>query len=68
LNGRQSETLGKYQVLEELGGGGFATVYRSLDTTLDREVALKVIHQQLLVDTRFVECFSREVVIWPTHA
>ena len=32
--------LGKYRLLE-LGKGGFATVHRALDTTLDWEVALK---------------------------
>jgi hypothetical protein len=33
--------LGECCILEELGKGGFATVHRALDTTLDREVALK---------------------------
>ncbi len=54
------ETLGKYQLLEELGRGGFATVYRALNTTLDREEALKVLHPQLLVDPGFVARFLRE--------
>ncbi len=34
---------GKYRIFEEIGKGDFATVYRALDTTLDREVALKVL-------------------------
>ncbi len=54
------ETLGKYQLLEELGRGGFATVYRALNTSLDREEALKVLHPQLLVDPGFVARFLRE--------
>jgi serine/threonine-protein kinase len=54
------DRLGKYRILEELGSGGFATVYRALDTTLDREVALKVLHPQLLTDPTFIGRFKRE--------
>lgn len=54
------QQLGKYQIIEELGRGGFATVHRAEDTTLGREVALKVLHPQLLTDPTFVERFKRE--------
>jgi serine/threonine-protein kinase len=54
------QMLGKYQIVAEIGRGGFATVYRALDSTLDREVALKILHPQLLVDAGFVERFQRE--------
>jgi eukaryotic-like serine/threonine-protein kinase len=43
LNGR----LGKYELLDELGAGGMAVVYRARDTLLQRTVALKVINQRL---------------------
>ena len=55
-----TRNLGKYEIFEELGKGGFATVFRAVDTTLDREVALKVLHPQLLVDSTLVERFQRE--------
>ncbi len=54
------QQLGKYEIIEELGRGAFATVYRALDTTLNREVALKVLHPQLLTDPTFVARFKRE--------
>jgi serine/threonine-protein kinase len=48
----------KYELLEEIGHGGMATVYRARDQRLDREVALKVIHKHLRenaeVRSRFV--------------
>jgi arabinogalactan oligomer/maltooligosaccharide transport system substrate-binding protein len=52
--------FGKYRVLGELGRGGFATVFRAVDTTLDREVALKILHPQLLADSAFVQRFRQE--------
>jgi serine/threonine protein kinase len=55
-----SRQLGKYRNLEELGRGGFATVYKALDTTLNREVALKILHPQLLTEPRFVRQFQHE--------
>ncbi len=53
-------TLGKYQTLEVIGRGGFGTVYKAIDTSLDREVALKVLHPQLMADGNFVKYFKRE--------
>ncbi len=55
-----TQQLGKYQILEQLGKGGFATVYRALDPTLDREVALKVLDPLLTRDETWVERFHRE--------
>lgn len=52
--------LGKFEILEEVGHGGFGTVYRANDTTLDRIVALKILHDQYNSDQKFIESFKRE--------
>jgi serine/threonine protein kinase len=39
--------LDKYEILQEIGHGGMATVYRARDRRLNREVAIKVIHRHL---------------------
>jgi len=46
LSGRDPE-LEKYELIEEIGHGGMATVYRARDKRLGREVAVKVIHRHL---------------------
>jgi serine/threonine-protein kinase len=53
-------TLGKYELHEQLGRGGFGTVYRATDTVLGREVAIKVLHPQLTTDPDFLERFRNE--------
>ncbi len=57
------EKLGKYKIIEEVGRGGFAAVYKAVDTTLDRVVALKVLAPHLLWDPTFVERFQREAKV-----
>lgn len=55
------ETLaGRYQVEEMIGRGGMANVYRGLDTTLNRTVAIKVLSEQYTRDPAFVARFQRE--------
>jgi serine/threonine-protein kinase len=51
---------GRYRVEGRIAVGGMATVYRAMDTRLDRVLALKVMHPGLAGDTAFVERFIRE--------
>ncbi|MEV6027146.1 Stk1 family PASTA domain-containing Ser/Thr kinase [Streptomyces sp. NPDC052036] len=51
---------GRYRVDARIAIGGMATVYRALDTRLDRVLALKVMHPALAADASFVERFIRE--------
>ncbi|WP_405766973.1 Stk1 family PASTA domain-containing Ser/Thr kinase [Streptomyces sp. NBC_01538] len=51
---------GRYRVDARIAVGGMATVYRAVDTRLDRVLALKVMHPTLAADATFVERFIRE--------
>jgi serine/threonine-protein kinase len=51
---------GRYRVEQRVAVGGMATVYRGVDTRLDRVVALKVMHPGFAADPEFVERFIRE--------
>ncbi|WSM00732.1 Stk1 family PASTA domain-containing Ser/Thr kinase [Streptomyces sp. NBC_01718] len=51
---------GRYRVDARIAVGGMATVYRAMDTRLDRVLALKVMHPALAADASFVERFIRE--------
>ncbi|MEV0369448.1 Stk1 family PASTA domain-containing Ser/Thr kinase [Streptomyces sp. NPDC050636] len=51
---------GRYRVQARIAAGGMATVYRAMDTRLDRVLALKVMHPTLAVDDAFVDRFIRE--------
>jgi serine/threonine-protein kinase len=52
--------LGPYQLVEEVGRGGMATVYRAYQPNVDRYVAVKVIHRSIAVDTKSLDRFTRE--------
>jgi tRNA A-37 threonylcarbamoyl transferase component Bud32 len=56
----EGQTLGKYRVLEPLGSGGMARVYRGYHPQLDRFVAIKVLRSDLVDDESFLTRFRRE--------
>jgi len=49
-----------YELLEEIGAGGFGRVYRARDLALERDVAIKVLHPALTPDPGVMERFRRE--------
>lgn len=51
---------GRYHLKEELGAGGFATVYKAWQTDLGRDVAIKIYHSFVADDEGFVQRFMRE--------
>lgn len=54
------ELGGRYQVIERIGGGGMALVYRAHDILLNRNVAIKVLRSQFVHDEEFIRRFRRE--------
>ncbi|GAW91420.1 Stk1 family PASTA domain-containing Ser/Thr kinase [Calderihabitans maritimus] len=50
----------RYEILEQLGGGGMAVVYKGRDTLLNRMVTIKVLREQHASDEDFVRRFQRE--------
>ena len=54
--------IGPYEIRDEIGRGGMATVYRAYQTSLNRYVAIKVLATWLAQDTQFVQRFRQEAL------
>ena len=51
----------RYEVIEELGGGGMGTVYKVFDQKVNEKVALKLIRPEIAFDTHTIERFNNEL-------
>jgi serine/threonine protein kinase len=54
------KTIGHYQIVEHLGRGGMAEVYKAYQPALDRYVAIKILHPFVADDETFLSRFERE--------
>ena len=61
MSGISGQRFGQYEVIERVGKGGMATVYRATQTNIGREVALKFLPREFLHDDTFLARFEREV-------
>jgi serine/threonine-protein kinase len=57
------EYVGPYRIIEQLGHGGMATVWKAYHAPLDRDVAIKVLHPVFVDDAAFLERFHKEAKI-----
>jgi hypothetical protein len=54
------ERIGNCEILEEIGSGGMATVYRAVQQPLGRTIAIKALKPSIAVDSQFAKRFERE--------
>jgi eukaryotic-like serine/threonine-protein kinase len=58
--------VGDYELLEKIGGGGMGSVWRARQIRLQREVAVKILHEDLAAEQAFTEAFRQEAEITAT--
>jgi len=58
-----STFAGRYQIIEELGGGGMGKVYKVLDKEINAKIALKLIRPEIAVDKNTIERFRNELKV-----
>jgi serine/threonine protein kinase len=54
------KTIGQYQIIEQIGKGGMATIFKAFQPAIDRYVAVKVLPRELARDPNFVKRFVHE--------
>ncbi len=57
------KTIGGYEILDVIGRGGMATVFRAQQVSMNRVVALKVLPEQYIHDDTYIQRFNQEVEI-----
>ena len=50
----------RYEIIEKVGNGGMATVYRAKDKVLKRDVAVKILRDEFTTDEEFIRRFEVE--------
>ena len=60
------QTLLHYRIVEKIGEGGMGVIWKAVDTTLDREVAIKVLPDTLADNTDRLARFEREAKLLAT--
>src|SRR6188768_3783556 len=55
-----TQLSGRYRLDAQVGTGGMSTVYRAFDATLERRVAIKLMHRDIAADSDQLERFRRE--------
>src|SRR3989304_8240205 len=66
MNGLIGKTIGRYRIVEHLGRGGMAEVYKAYQASLDRYVAIKLMHTFLADEKEFLTRFEREAKVVAT--
>ena len=56
----EGKTVGPYELVEQIGKGGMATVYKAYQASMDRHIALKILPTYLAQDPQFARRFKRE--------
>jgi hypothetical protein len=59
---KPGQTLGQYRIIEQIGRGGMATVYRAVQPSLSRQVAIKVLPEFFTDDAQFHDRFKQEAM------
>ena len=57
------QKMGRYRILGKIGEGGMGVVYRARDSELNRDVAVKLLREDLAGDPQFIERFKREAQV-----